>query len=343
MRRAAAQNTSAAMKEDSFYVSAEEDTKEDRTYHVWMHKCPKSANCSQSFINKVRPKLKTFKGVEKLKEGLAQHLLYSTSHGDVTTHEKAMAIVNEYCQSRPNAIKEVTETFSDREDMRKWYAEAQKAASKVPTPPKDPPPGIEKVAAKGKSSREITDPLAIVAPIKEELDRGEVPTLIVPDDDEDGDVGVVANAKDRALDPKRKQRMGDAENATQNAIAAKKPKTAPAIPPGMPHLGCGHATTSKAPQAGRFAKQHQQRQAEKAAPAAPSNDPVPFTIHDAEALAQSASRIETVGNQIVRACDSLINVLPTLKKQIEAETSFAKGQAQKFKDLWKFAQDSVVT
>ena len=253
-----------------------------------------------------------------------------------------MAIVDEYCQTHPNAIKELKETFADREELRKWYVDAkQKKAQldakkdkvKVPKPPRDPPPGMEKVAAKGKSSRELRDPLAIFGSIKEELDRGESPTL-VSSDDEDGDVGVV---------PKRKQRMGDAENATQNAIAAKKPKTAPAIPPGMPHLGCGHAPTSKAPQAGRYTQQHQQRQAEVAAPAAPSNDPVPFTIHDAEALAQSASRIETVGNQIVRACDSLIDLLPFLKKQVEAEISFVKGQAQKIKDLGQIAQKCVVT
>ena len=105
-----------------------------------------------------------------------------------------MDIVNEYCQQHPNAIKEVTGTFSHREGMRKWYAEAKKAAPTVPTPPKDPLPGREKVAAKVASSRESTDPVALFAKCKEELDRGEVPTFIVFDDDEDDDEGVVENA-----------------------------------------------------------------------------------------------------------------------------------------------------
>ena len=92
------------MDADSFYVDAAEDTKEERKYHVWMHKCQKSDNCSQTFINKVRPKLKTFKGVEKLKEVIAQHLLYSTSHEDIKTWEQAMTIVNEHCGKHPDAI-----------------------------------------------------------------------------------------------------------------------------------------------------------------------------------------------------------------------------------------------
>ena len=113
------------MDADSFHVDAAGDTGEDRKYYVWMHKCPKPDNCSQTF-NKVRPKLKTFKGNEKLKEGLAQHLFHSTSHEDVTTQEMAMDIVNEYCQQHPNAIKEVTETFSHREEMRSGIAKQKR-------------------------------------------------------------------------------------------------------------------------------------------------------------------------------------------------------------------------
>ena len=51
----------------------------------------------------------------------------------------------------------------------------------------------------------------------------------------------------------------------------------------------------------------------------------------------------SAGHHIVRACDSLMTVLPTLKKQVDAEISFAKGQAQKIKGLGDIAQDSVVT
>ena len=69
---------------------------------------------------------------------------------------------------------------------------------------------------------------------------------------------------------------------------------------------------------------------------------VTFTVHDAEALALSASRVEQSGKQMLKACDSLIDLLPALKKQIEVETTFAEGQARKFKALAESARDSVV-
>jgi len=173
---------------NGYKVDPAHDDQTERPYWKFEGQCPCHNECQASKNSWQKVCKFSFESEEAALMKIAQHLLNSPLHKSVNIGDEAWAVATAHCEAKQIGCYQYWETFSDREEARKWEAGQVEAAQTKVT-----------AKSKAKSSSSSVRKRAAADADDDALDDD--------DDDGDGNDGSDVPAESIALrEPKRRRR-----------------------------------------------------------------------------------------------------------------------------------------